>query len=239
MNLIETNRYGCTGYVFANLDNLLNKRYCFFGKSFNAKHSRGTGTVDISSQTSVSILNQVHGVKIKGCSERGQDGDGIIVKKGEIGGVLTADCVPVIIMSIKNKIGAVLHCGWKGTFLGIIENALKNLTQDQFDLKESVVLIGPSAQDCCYEVGNEFINTLTGIEEGLYNHDNQLLTFKVRNGKYFASVPKLIEMQCLKYGFPANCIYRTNVCTICHNSFFSFRREGDKSGRQLSLLSYK
>ena len=37
-------------------------------------------------------------------------------------GVLTADCVPVILYDSRNKIVGCIHAGWKGAFKEIIEN---------------------------------------------------------------------------------------------------------------------
>jgi copper oxidase (laccase) domain-containing protein len=40
-------------------------------------------------------------------------------------GVLTADCVPIIIYDARNKIIGCIHAGWKGAFSGIIDNTIK------------------------------------------------------------------------------------------------------------------
>ena len=40
-------------------------------------------------------------------------------------GVVTADCVPIILYDIKNQIIGCIHAGWKGASSGIIENTVK------------------------------------------------------------------------------------------------------------------
>ena len=40
---------------------------------------------------------------------------------GIVLGVLTADCVPILIYDKKNKIIGCIHAGWKGVFKGIIK----------------------------------------------------------------------------------------------------------------------
>ena len=52
--------------------------------------------------------------------------DALITKmKGVALGVLTADCVPIILYDIKNDIIGCVHAGWKGAYTDIIKNTLK------------------------------------------------------------------------------------------------------------------
>ena len=54
--------------------------------------------------------------------------DAIITKMNDIAiGVLTADCVPIIICDIRNKIVGCVHAGWRGAFSGIIYNTIKKM----------------------------------------------------------------------------------------------------------------
>ena len=57
--------------------------------------------------------------------------------KGVALGVVTADCVPVILYDAKNKIIGCVHAGWKGAYLGIIKNTInkiKKMSSKQCDL---------------------------------------------------------------------------------------------------------
>ena len=54
--------------------------------------------------------------------------DAIITSvKGLALGVLTADCVPIILFNETNNSVGCIHAGWKGSLSGIIENTLKKL----------------------------------------------------------------------------------------------------------------
>ena len=44
-------------------------------------------------------------------------------------GVMTADCVPVIIYDAQNKIIGCMHAGWKGAFSGIVENTITKIKE--------------------------------------------------------------------------------------------------------------
>ena len=51
--------------------------------------------------------------------------DAIVTKmKGIALGVVTADCVPVILFDIKNNIIGCIHAGWRGAFSDIIRNTI-------------------------------------------------------------------------------------------------------------------
>ena len=51
--------------------------------------------------------------------------DAIITKmKGIALGVMTADCVPIILYDVKNEIIGCIHAGWKGAYLDIIKKTI-------------------------------------------------------------------------------------------------------------------
>ena len=54
--------------------------------------------------------------------------DAIVTKmKGIALGVVTADCVPIILFDIKNNIIGCIHAGWKGAFSDIIKNTINQI----------------------------------------------------------------------------------------------------------------
>ena len=53
--------------------------------------------------------------------------------KGVALGVLTADCVPILIYDKINKKICVLHAGWKGIFKGIIEKGIKKFSKNKIN----------------------------------------------------------------------------------------------------------
>src|SRR6184192_3668784 len=73
--------------------------------------------------------------------------------------VKTADCVPILLGDPKTGAFAAVHAGWRGTSSSIVLGAIKQMRleygTDAADLRAA---IGPAANVCCYEVGNEVIN---------------------------------------------------------------------------------
>ena len=78
--------------------------------------------------------------------------DALITKlNGFAIGVLTADCVPIIIFDLKNKIIGCIHAGWKGAFSGIIENTVKKIKKLNSN-NRIYASVGPCIGEKSYEV---------------------------------------------------------------------------------------
>ena len=78
------------------------------------------------------LMNQTHSTRVveikKNNYKKKINSDSIITKvKGLALGVLTADCVPIIIYDTRNEIVGCIHAGWKGAFFGIIENTINKI----------------------------------------------------------------------------------------------------------------
>src|SRR5262249_42232961 len=71
-------------------------------------------------------------------------------------GVLTADCLPILMADPKGRVIAAVHSGWKGAFDGVIDaavNAMASLGAQTADITAS---LGPCIGHASYEVGPEF-----------------------------------------------------------------------------------
>ena len=83
------------------------------------------------------LMHQTHSNKVieikKNNYKKKIYSDAIITKeKGFALGVVTADCVPILLYDKKNEVVGCIHAGWRGAFLGIIKNTIlkiKNLTR--------------------------------------------------------------------------------------------------------------
>ena len=70
-------------------------------------------------------------------------------------GVLTADCVPIILYDVKSQTIGCIHAGWKGAFSGIIENTIKKFKK--INSKNKIfACIGPCIGKRSYEVDLKF-----------------------------------------------------------------------------------
>ena len=71
-------------------------------------------------------------------------------------GILTADCVPILICDNKKKIIAAIHAGWRGAYKGIIDKVIRLMIKKNCKLKNMTVAIGPSISVKNYEVREDF-----------------------------------------------------------------------------------
>jgi YfiH family protein len=127
--------------------------------------------------------------------------------------VLAADCLPVALAS-QERI-AMLHCGWRGLAAGIIERAV-----EVFDTPPAAAL-GPSIEQCCYEVGPEVLEAFADIPDAAEGRQLSLRT--IARAKLEAAGVTEIES--------------IGLCTSCREDlFFSHRRDNGVTGRQAGMI---
>lgn len=151
-------------------------------------------------------------------------------------GIQTADCIPVLVAARGTPFVAALHCGWRGAVGGILKHALTELIDLGAEKTLIEIAIGPGAQACCYEIGEdtrlEFETALKSRSCGA--DDEEILS--VVNGRVSASISGLLKLQAREEGVLERNINDCSLCTICNNSFFSYRRQKKQAGRQLSFI---
>lgn len=105
------------------------------------------------------ILKQVHGTKILDADnidhQVHQEADGSITTTTNVAlGVLTADCVPVLLASSDGSVIGAAHCGWKSAKNNIITELFNKMKRR--GAKNIKALIGPSIQQKSYEVDEQY-----------------------------------------------------------------------------------
>lgn len=128
--------------------------------------------------------------------------------------VLAADCIPVV-LGARGAVAA-LHAGWRGLADGVLEEGVRAL-REVGGQGEVVALVGPCAGVCCYEVGDEVHAAFDGL-----HRDGDLIDLRAIAHEHLlaAGVARVSDV-------PA--------CTICDESYFSYRREGARAGRQAAI----
>lgn len=146
--------------------------------------------------------------------------------------IRTADCLPVLIVDESRKVIAASHCGWKGTSKRLIQRVIQGL-EKQYGCEPSMLLValGPCIGNECYEVGEDVHRRFE--EEGLptrffQNHPSRK--------KYLLDLKGANIDQMINLGVKKENIYFIDICTHCHVSLPSFRRDKKKAGRMLSFI---
>ena len=83
--------------------------------------------------------------------------DALITKLNKIGiGVLTADCVPILLYDKPNQIIGCIHAGWKGAFKNIIKKTVIKIKKASTKKNNIAAAVGPCIGKKSYEVDFKF-----------------------------------------------------------------------------------
>lgn len=152
--------------------------------------------------------------------------DAIITNSNSIAiGILTADCVPVMLFDPIKKVIGVAHAGWKGSLLKIAEKTVLKM-KEVYGTKPSDCLsaLGPCIGKCCYEVSNNIIEQFKNS-----------FGYESKNDENKLDLLQIIKMQLIDIGVKD--ISSMELCTACNlNLFYSHRAENGHTGRMISLL---
>lgn len=159
------------------------------------------------------LARQVHGC---GVLEARPDDEGVIGEAdvlvsnspGKVVGILTADCVPVVLAG--NGVVAVAHAGWRGLVQGAIEAAVERVGP------VVKAWVGPSIHACCYEVGPKVISAFERADLPIADEDHV--------------DPGRAAVVALQRAGVAD-VEAITDCTSCDARYFSYRRDG-VTGRQ-------
>jgi YfiH family protein len=196
-----------------------------------------------------------------GLREDGLRGDGMIATEpGALLGIQTADCIPVLVADVRQRIVVAFHAGWRGTLARIAERGVGRL-RAEFGSRpgDLTAAIGPGIGRCCYSVGEEvrmeFLSQF-GYAEALFAEVFDLDPIKEKYPMLFltARAPghsnlgpslhlDLVEAnrrQLLDAGIAPEKIHALHLCTACDTRrFFSYRAEQGFTGRMLSAIGIR
>lgn len=164
-----------------------------------------------------------------------EEGDYLITQLGHIGlGVYTADCLPIVFYDSLSHASGICHAGWVGSVSNIAIKTLQAM-EKEFGTKLEYIRIffGPSARGCCYKVTPDFESNLKG-----FDFTDQVLFY--RGEELFFDLPLFNRLRLEAYGIKKESFHcKYNICTICHDSFCSHRRQGALAARQLTVVALK
>ena len=147
-------------------------------------------------------------------------------KLGTVCGVLTADCLPVFICNKEGTAVGVAHAGWRGLADGIIESLIESLDCNGEDL---IVHLGPAISRLSFEVGREVKS------QYLSKNKNFESCFTYSNNKYYLDLYDAARVVLKSFGVSS--ISGGDRCTYKEkNQYFSYRRDGECSGRMAHLI---
>ena len=146
-------------------------------------------------------------------------------QSGVVCGVLTADCLPVLLSNQQGSAVAALHAGWRGLADGILQRGGARFMEPADQL---LAWIGPGIGQSSYEVGGEVRETFCSRYPGAERN-----FIPSQSGRWLASMEGLArdQLQQLKL----NGVHGGGRDTYAEEDFFSYRRSG-VTGRFATLI---
>jgi polyphenol oxidase len=125
---------------------------------------------------------------------------------------LVADCLPIALSGPGGV--AMLHCGWRGLAAGIIAAGTRAIDA-------TAAAIGPGIGACCFEVGPEVAAAFSSLGDGVA-------------AERMLDLPEIARRLLREAGVER--VESAALCTSCEEElFFSYRRDGERTGRQAGL----
>lgn len=240
-------------------ENVLNLGFADWDTRENVAKNRAAFQNSVGGESlSLVTLKQVHSDSIQilhAAADSAPVGDASATAlPGLLLAIQTADCVPILLVDPRKRAVAAIHAGWRGTLARITQKAVGAL-QREFASRPSDLLaaVGPSIGPCCYEVGAELVTQFTSQfadateyfdEPRTGDEPNPLQWLNMRPPGHqpppkqvYLDLRKANRSQLLAAGLRAGSISVSEFCTGCRKDlFFSYRKEGPRSGRLLSAI---
>jgi polyphenol oxidase len=144
--------------------------------------------------------------------------DGQVTNKPSIAlGVLTADCVPILLADETLGVISTVHAGWRGARANIMQEAIDKMKA--LGAENITAIIGPCIRQHSYEVGNELYKNFLR-ESASYK---KLFIPSVKSNHYMFNLPKYVKDKLSEVGI-------SNILDVNRNTyeeedkFFSYRR---------------
>jgi YfiH family protein len=192
---------------------------------------RALGRVGVS--LPIATVRQVHGTDVATADDAGTEADAVVAgRRGIAVGIVTADCVPALLVAPRAGAVAAVHAGWRGAAAGVLEAALARLRAD-FGIPPADVeaVLGPAIGPCCYRVGPEveaaFVARSGKTTAAAWRRDGEHLLLDMR-----------LAARLLLAAAGVGGVESVGPCTACTPSLASYRRDGAGAGRQLSFVGW-
>jgi len=174
--------------------------------------------------------HQIHSNRVKYITDGGRYG-GVDALVTEVPGlsliIQVADCAALLMADRKNKIIAAAHAGWRGAAGDILPNTLQAMFRHGAEASAIEAFVSPCISLENFEVGEEVAEQFPDsvVDRSSYRKPHVDLKMFLKN-------------QLMNNGVPENQIEVSGDCTIANpDKYFSYRREQDKAGRMLGVIT--
>lgn len=173
---------------------------------------------------------QVHGARTVDAADlrdfAGVEADAVYTNApNHICGVLTADCLPILLCDVDGDEVCAVHAGWRGLLHGVVQSAVSKFAAPRTRL---TAWIGPGIGLDAYVVDAEFRGCFLAQDPSLES------AFRTIDGHWHADLYAIAERRLREGGVGR--ISRFEGCTYAQpERFYSHRRDG-VTGRMATLV---
>ena len=185
------------------------------------------------------LLHQIHSNKFvfidqKNLFKPKPKADAVITNQKHLPiGILTADCVPILICDERKNLIAAIHAGWKGAYKDIISKVINFMIKKGSNPRNITAAIGPAISVTNYEVKKDLKRKF--IKKDKKNNK----FFKLKHKKLYFNLPDYVKSCLLKNKIKNIETIHIDTFNI-NNNFFSARRalksNHNDYGRNISII---
>ena len=182
---------------------------------------------------------QVHGCEVVNADEaldlsalRERQADALFATRDDCAlSVRTADCIPILVGCRATGAAAAIHAGWRGIVARVVPKAISHLLSKGARPDALIVGIGPHIRAAAFEVSVDVAAALEASSPGSGAVDANMGT------RPHVHLGRLVLAQLEELGIYSDQVDDLGSCTFTNQQeYFSYRRDGRISGRQLSSI---
>lgn len=162
----------------------------------------------------------------------------VTTQRGLVLGILTADCVPVLLADPQAGVIAAAHAGWRGALDGVLDHTVALMEQNGATRDSILAAVGPAIWQESYEVTTAFAAPFA--QETAEN--KRFFKTGTRAGHLLFDLPGYVAARLSRLGLARISPSLADTCRD-ETGFFSYRRgvlRGEpEAGRMLSCIVLK
>jgi hypothetical protein len=183
-------------------------------------------------------VHQVHGNRVHRVDAQSRGvtavADGMVsAVPGMVLGILTADCVPVLLYDEAAGVVGALHAGWRGVIGDIALAGINAMAALGARAERIEAALGPAIGVCCFEVDLDLAHRFVAEIPDASGHVR-----RAGAAKAFIDLKGVLCEQFTRAGLRNAAITNELICTRCASDWYFSRRAagGGATGLQLSFI---
>ncbi len=180
-------------------------------------------------------MKQVHGTNVVDAdqAEGEPEADAAVsTTPGVVCTVMVADCLPVLMTDEKGTVVAAVHAGWKSLAAGIIQKTAAAMREKAGKDARLIAWLGPRIGPESFEVGED---VLIAMKKTLPEAERAFVP--AAGDRFYADLAMLAGMALAEASVSPADVTDCGLSTTADSKrFYSFRRDGEKSGRHAAMI---